>query len=126
MRVLLSLSTESALRSLSEIVLPPKTPLDPSTIQKAPVEPVPHDFAAGESGYSQQMARVRAWLMEPYAKRVLRFLIGYCAIVSIFVMAVGFDWIGFHLPELVLAGSAAVAAIGLIGFVMGGLVKAKS
>ncbi len=67
--------------------------------------------------------------MKPYADRVYGFLIGYCAIVTLILLAQGFRWWGFSLPEsvlAVLAGSTAAAAIGLVGFVVSGLFKHRA
>ena len=130
----------------------PPTPFDPSIIDRAPIEPDPQDFDPDESDFYVELAGqlasenealraeldalkgkktyddVRADLMEPYAKRVYRFLIGYCVVVTLILLAQGFKWWNFNLPEsvlAVLAGSTAAAAIGLVGFVVSGLFKAK-
>lgn len=133
--------------------MPPMQPFDPAIIGQAPIEPDPQDFTSEESDYYLQMAGelaaenealkaevaalkgkvtyddVRTRLMEPYAGKVFRFLIGYCVVVTAFLVAQGFSIWGFSLPEsvlAVLAGSTAAAAIGLVGFVVSGLFKAKS
>ena len=67
---------------------------------------------------------VRAEMMRPYADRVFRFLLGYCAVVVGLILLDGFQVAGFGISDPVLgviAGSTAVAAIGLVGFVVSGL-----
>lgn len=67
---------------------------------------------------------VRTRMMEPYAGKVFRFLIGYCAFVGGIILLSGFKIGGFDISDTVLgiiAGSTAVSAIGLVGFVVSGL-----
>lgn len=133
--------------------MPPNPPFDPEIIGLAPIEPDPQDFTGEESDYYLRMAGelaaenealkaenaalkakrtyddVRISLMEPYASKVFAFLIGYCSVVTLFLVAQGFRICDFSLPEsvlAVLAGSTAAAAIGLVGFVVSGLFKAKA
>lgn len=59
-----------------------------------------------------------------YAKRILRYLEVYSAIVGLIVITSGFKLLGFTLPVEILAtlvGSTAAAAIGLVGFIARGL-----
>ncbi len=67
---------------------------------------------------------VRTRMMEPYAGKVFRFLIGYCAFVGVVILLSGFKVGGFDISDTVLgiiAGSTAASAIGLVGFVVSGL-----
>lgn len=67
---------------------------------------------------------VRARLMEPYANKVFGYLVGYSIVVTIIMLLDGFSLFGFDLANYVLgiiAGSTAVSAIGLVGFVVSGL-----
>ncbi|KRA64459.1 hypothetical protein ASD89_20360 [Caulobacter sp. Root656] len=67
---------------------------------------------------------VRTRMMEPYAGKVFRFLIGYCAFVGAIILLSGFKIGGFAISDTVLgiiAGSTAASAIGLVGFVVSGL-----
>jgi hypothetical protein len=67
---------------------------------------------------------VRASMAEPYANKVFGFLVGYCVFVAAVLIMDGFPCFGFHISDVVLgiiAGSTAVAAIGLVGFVVSGL-----
>jgi hypothetical protein len=78
------------------------------------------DRLKGEMDVDKQKAQ----LMRPYANRVFNFLVAYCAFVGMIILMQGFDGIGYSIPEMVLgilAGSTAVAAIGLVGFVVKGL-----
>lgn len=64
-----------------------------------------------------------------YAKAVYWYLIGYSVCSFALLLASGFKPLGFSLPDAVLSlvvGSTAVAAIGLVGFVVQGLFKASS
>lgn len=67
-------------------------------------------------------------LRETYAKRILSFLIWYSISVAILLVAAGLDlpWLPFELPDqvlIMLVGSTAAAAIGLVGFIARGLFK---
>lgn len=69
---------------------------------------------------------VRAGLMEPYANKVFKFLVGYCGFVGAILLLKGFSIGGFDLADYVIgiiAGSTAASAIGLVGFVVSGLFK---
>jgi len=71
---------------------------------------------------------VRAKMAEPYANKVFGFLVGYCLFVAAIILMNGFQCTGFHISDVVLgviAGSTAVAAIGLVGFVVSGLFGAS-
>ena len=131
--------------------MPPRTKpsvRDPSIIGGAPTEPDRQDFNAAESQqYLEIVAQlsaeneqlradnerlkgqqtyddVRARMMEPYASKVFRFLIGYCVFVGLIILLAGFRIAGFAISDTVLgiiAGSTAASAIGLVGFVVSGL-----
>jgi hypothetical protein len=67
---------------------------------------------------------VRALMAEPYANKVYWFLVFYCSFVGLILILDGFPAVGFHISDVVLgviSGSTAVAAIGLVGFVVSGL-----
>jgi len=67
--------------------------------------------------------RVKALMMQPYADKVFNFMVGYCSVVGLIIVADGFG-VHFHLSDTVvsiIAGSTAVSVIGLIGIVVGGL-----
>lgn len=62
-------------------------------------------------------------LREKYADKIIRFLEIYAIVVATLICLHGFG-LGFFLPDdvlITLAGSTAVAAIGLVGFVAKGL-----
>lgn len=126
--------------------------LDPSIIDYAPTEPDRQDFDADQSSYYVLLASelaaenaalqaeveklrgkktyddVRADLMEPYANKVFWFLVAYCLFVGGLLVMKGFKLAGFDLSDTVagiIAGSTAVSAIGLVGFVVSGLFGAK-
>lgn len=132
---------------------PPKPALDPAIIDRAPIEPEQQDFSEDESGYFLEMVGqlsaqvealeaenerlkgkktfddVRADMMQPYANKVFRFLVGYCVFVAAIILLDGFKVCTFDVSDAVLgiiAGSTAVAAIGLVGFVVSGLFGVKS
>jgi hypothetical protein len=68
-------------------------------------------------------------MRETYAKKVYRYLIGYTAGCALLLLLSGFKSWGFQLPDAVLVivvGSTAAAAIGLVGFVVNGLFKSPS
>lgn len=121
---------------------------DPSIIRNAPTEPDPVDLSAdqvqryvemvGELSAENERLRadienlkgqqtyddVRTRMMEPYAGKVFRFLIAYCAFVGAIILLSGFKIGGFAISDTVLgiiAGSTAASAIGLVGFVVSGL-----
>lgn len=59
-----------------------------------------------------------------YADRILRFLEIYGTVVGAFIAFSGFGLWGFKMPSetmMTLVGSTAVAAIGLVGFIVKGL-----
>jgi hypothetical protein len=65
-------------------------------------------------------------LRERYAKWVFRYLIGYSLLCFLLLLADGFHWWAFDLPDSVLeylVGSTAAAAIGLVLAVTHGLFK---
>ncbi|GAB2206034.1 hypothetical protein ROS1_28500 [Roseibium sp. ROS1] len=65
-------------------------------------------------------------LRKKYASRVYWYLVVYSLIVALMVIASGFSWKGFSLPETVLGllvGSTAVSAIGLVHAVVTGLFR---
>jgi hypothetical protein len=120
----------------------------PSLIDKAPILSVKNDLdSVQEQFYKEQFVslglkveelkseldkekqqdrceKIRADLMKPYANKVFGFLIGYCVCIGVFLLMQGTKYHGFELPETVLAiiaGSTAVSAIGLVGFVVNGL-----
>ena len=121
---------------------------DPSIISGAPTKPDAQDFNADQSQQyleivgqlsaeneqlradnerlrgQQTYEDVRTRMMEPYAGKVFRFLIGYCLFVAGVILLSGFKFLGFSISDTVLgiiAGSTAVSAIGLVGFVVSGL-----
>lgn len=121
---------------------------DPSIIRNAPTEPDPVDLSVDQSQRYLEMVGelsaenerlradienlkgqqtyddVRTRMMEPYAGKVFRFLIGYCAFVGVIILLSGFKIGGFEISDTVLgiiAGSTAASAIGLVGFVVSGL-----
>jgi hypothetical protein len=127
--------------------VPPKT-RDPALIDQAPISPDPQDFDVGQSKYyvelvgqlaaeneqlraevdrltgSQTYEEVRVQMMKPYANKVYWFLVWYCVFVAIVILLCGFRLGGFQISDTVLgiiAGSTAVSAIGLVGFVVSGL-----
>ncbi len=68
---------------------------------------------------------VRAEMMQPYAGKVFNFLVCYCVFVGAIILLAGFRFGGFAISDTVLgiiAGSTAASAIGLVGFVVSGLV----
>lgn len=65
-------------------------------------------------------------MRQTYARRILCYLEIYSVTVGIFIIAAGFNILGFSLPVEILAtlvGSTAVAAIGLVGFIARGLFR---
>lgn len=132
---------------------PPVT-RDPAIIASAPIAPDDQDFNADESAFFDELVGelaaenqelkaeverlkgrktfddVRAAMMQPYADKVFSFLVSYCGFVALVILLNGFPCTGFKISDVVLgviAGSTAVAAIGLVGFVVSGLfgIKAK-
>lgn len=126
--------------------------LDPSIIDFAPTEPDRQDFDADQSAYyvflTGELAAenaslqaeldklrgkktyddVRASMMQPYADKVFWFLVWYCLFVAALILMKGFKLFGFDISDTVtgiIAGSTAVSAIGLVGFVVSGLFGAK-
>ena len=127
----------------------PTLPLDPSVIENAPVEIETIDgdnaqalavayeeigllsdaLAESEAEIArleglQTVEAVRARLIEPYANKVFWFVVGYCVVVGAFLLLDGFEAGGFGLKETtigIIAGSTAIAVIGLIGMVISGL-----
>lgn len=129
---------------------PPKP--DPNIIDAAPIEPSQPDFTSDESEHylaligelgaenaslkaeldklkaKRTVDETRARLMEPYANKVFWFLVWYCIAIFLVLMLDGFSLGGFDVSEVVLgviAGSTAVSAIGLVGFVVSGLFNAR-
>jgi len=130
--------------------VPKPPPLDPSIIDKAPLEDnQPVELGADNTDllynmlYKLQMEleetkseneklkgsktfnQVKAEMLKPYADAVFRFVMGYCAVVGVLVLMAGYETrTGFKLPETILgiiSGSTAVSVIGLIGMVISGL-----
>lgn len=120
----------------------PQQPL-PSVIEDAPGTSVV-DFDAAESAKQLQLnaqlsaeneklkaeterrdpKSVRAGMMEPYAKKVFRYLRWYTISVGVILILHGFRIFGFHLPDMtlsILVGSTAVSAIGLVRSIVNGL-----
>ncbi|MEO5805067.1 hypothetical protein [Devosia sp.] len=63
-------------------------------------------------------------LIEPYAFRTFLFMCAYCGFVALAILAHGWHWGGFILPNSVLdflVGSTAVTVIGLVGMVLTGI-----
>jgi hypothetical protein len=68
-------------------------------------------------------------LREKYASQVYDYLKFYSGAVFLLILASGFRFQGFTLPDstlLALVGSTATASIGLVGIVVTGLFKSKS
>ena len=81
-----------------------------------------------EPAIGKSVEQVLADLMAPYAKKVFRFVVWYCAVVGAIIIGDGFGDGIFHLSDTVLgiiAGSTAVSVIGLIGVVVRGLFGAR-
>lgn len=77
---------------------------------------------------SREYDAARARLLEPYAHRIYWFLVGYCGTILGLLLLQGFRFWNFDLPEsvlLVISGSTAVSAIGLVGFVVSGLFRGR-
>jgi hypothetical protein len=63
-------------------------------------------------------------LIKPFAEKSFWFMVAYCAIVGLMVLAHGIEASGFKLPETVLqflVGSTATTVIGLVGMVLTGI-----
>jgi hypothetical protein len=63
-------------------------------------------------------------LIEPYAKKSFRYMVGYSLAVGVLLFLCGFKIGGFSLSEQVqsfLVGSTAVTVIGLVGMVLSGI-----
>lgn len=63
-----------------------------------------------------------------YAKKVYRFLICYCIGAAIIVILDGFNTYGFEVDGsvlMIIVGSTAASAIGLVGFVVNGLFSSR-
>ena len=73
----------------------------------------------------QTVDQVRAKLIGPYANKVYNFVAVYCLVVAVLLVLSGFQKrTNFELSDTILAiiaGSTAVAVIGLIGMVVTGL-----
>lgn len=68
--------------------------------------------------------QVRATVIVPYTNKVFWFVVWYCIIVGLILIADGVNGSGFDLKEStigIIAGSTAVSVIGLIGMVISGL-----
>lgn len=127
--------------------------IDPSIIGEAPIKPDQQAFDPAQSNFYLEFTgslaaenealkaeisqlkgqrdydTVRATLMKRYANKVFRFLVGYCMFVGLCLLLQGFHALGFNLSDTVMAvisGSTAASAIGLVGFVVNGLFKAKA
>jgi hypothetical protein len=126
----------------------PQPQFEPTIIQRSSIEPDSRDFDPEQSSaylklvgvLSEQNAalkaendrfkgeldfdKVKAKLITPYANKVFYFLCTYCLGVFIILMKSGSSTGSFTLPKevlMVLSGSTAVAAIGLVGIVVQGL-----
>jgi hypothetical protein len=67
-------------------------------------------------------------LRKEYANKVYFYLCGYSGVCAVVLLLSGWKIFGFELPATVLSllvGSTAVAAIGLVGFVVNGLFKTQ-
>jgi len=67
---------------------------------------------------------VKAQMMEPYANKVFSFVVFYCIVVALMLVASATAPRWFHLSDTILsivAGSTAASVIGLIGIVVSGL-----
>lgn len=141
--------------------MPNKPRLDPGLIESAPLLPSTEPGGNAESLYLELVGSlsselesaqaeliqikakktvddVRAGMLEGYSNRVFWFVVWYCIAVGVLLVASGFKGkTAFELSDTILAiiaGSTAVAVIGLIGMVITGLfggkqalqVKAKS
>jgi len=141
--------------------VPNKPRLDPGLIGSAPLLPSAEPEGNAESFYLELVGSlsaelesaqaeliqfkakktvddVRAGMLEGYSNRVFWFVVWYCIAVGVLLIAAGFKGkTTFELSDTILAiiaGSTAVAVIGLIGMVITGLfggkqslkVKAKS
>tara|TARA_R110002074_G_scaffold384791_2_gene565653 strand:- start:188 stop:535 length:348 start_codon:yes stop_codon:yes gene_type:complete len=76
----------------------------------------------------QNLDVVRANLMKPYANKVFNFLVAYCTAIGVMLVFAGFRVWGFYLSDPILgiiAGSTAVSAIGLVGWVVKGIFGSK-
>jgi hypothetical protein len=125
---------------------------DLEVIDRSPITPEHQDLDAAESDYyislvgelaaqNQELAAevdrlqglntfesVRARMAAPYADKVFWFLVWYCVFVGVIVLFSGFSPFGFKISDAVMcviAGSTAVSAIGLVGFVVNGLFGSK-
>jgi hypothetical protein len=127
----------------------PKKLLDPSIIEQAPVDIDGAGISVRGSAddeylvgiLSEQLSEtqaendrlkaqrsiedVKAGMLETYGDRVYYFVMGYCIVVAIFLIMSGYkNYTQFQLNDTILAiiaGSTAVAVIGLIGMVVSGL-----
>ena len=85
------------------------------------------EIDAIEQGNSDRAANRQ--LRSQYADKVYKYLSWYTFGALVITLLAGFKIQGFALPDLVLStivGSTAVAAIGLVGFVVNGLFKPNS
>jgi len=131
--------------------LSPSKKIDPNVIESAPLDAGPLDGEEALKNYEKLIAElqeelasyaaendrlsamqtldvVRAKLMKPYANKVFNFLVGYCLVIGLMLFLDGFKVCGFSLPEPILgiiAGSTAVSAIGLVGWVVKGIFGSK-
>lgn len=127
----------------------PKKLLDPSIIEQAPVDIDGASASVRDSAddeylvgiLSEQLNEtqaendrlkaqrsiedVKAGMLETYGDRVYYFVMGYCIVVAFFLIISGYkNYTKFQLNDTILAiiaGSTAVAVIGLIGMVVSGL-----
>lgn len=131
----------------------PQTPIDPRVIGSAPISVEFGDVDAKtelarayeELGYFQDQLlqtqaeldslkekrtvdQVRADLIKPYTNKVFWFVVWYCIVVGMIIVADGIQALEFDLQEStigIIAGSTAVSVIGLIGMVISGLFGGK-
>lgn len=76
-----------------------------------------------------QFEKIRAGMMEPYAKKVFWFVVVYCLVILALLLLDSIRWINkfFQIETsilVVISGSTAVAVVGLIGLVVSGLFNA--
>lgn len=110
-------------RHLSE-VSSPEYELEKAKLEVARLELENHKL--GEGIKDQQKDRE---LREKYANWAFRFLVVFSVFSGLAIVAQGFSFISFKLPEKVLMtliGATAASVIGLVGWIARGLFRAPS